>query len=120
VRSRSVDDTGTATAELAVALPAVALLLLTILTVSSVVIAHVRCLDAARAGARWAARGEDSADVRRVAAEGAPTASRVSVASSGTTVTVTVTARVTVPWSLGIGGGFDVVGTASAARETPP
>lgn len=55
--------------------------------------AQVRCVDAARAGARAAARSEAPADVRRVAREAAPSGARVSVVRSGDLVRV----RVTVP-----------------------
>ena len=55
--------------------------------------AEVRCVDAARAGARAAARSETPGDVRRVALEAAPSGARVSVARAGDLVTV----RVTVP-----------------------
>jgi hypothetical protein len=55
--------------------------------------AQVECVDAARAGARAAARSEPPADVLRVAREAAPSGARVSVGRAGDLVTV----RVTVP-----------------------
>lgn len=55
--------------------------------------AEVECVDAARAGARAAARSEPGADVVRVAREAAPSGARVSVGRAGDLVTV----RVTVP-----------------------
>ena len=51
-------DRGSVTAELAVGLPAVVLLLVALLTVASAAIAQTRCTDAARAGRpRGRARG---------------------------------------------------------------
>lgn len=95
------------------------ILLLTILTVSSVAITHVRCLDAARAGARSAARGESTSEVERVAGLTAPARARVSVLATRQTVTVRVEARVSAPWGLGLAAGFEVSGEATAQRETP-
>ncbi|WP_456847646.1 TadE/TadG family type IV pilus assembly protein, partial [Cellulomonas sp. P5_C6] len=51
-------DRGSVTAELAVGLPAVALLLVAVLTVGAAAVAQTRCTDGARAGARAAALGE--------------------------------------------------------------
>jgi hypothetical protein len=68
-------DQGSVTAELAVGLPAVVLVLAMVLVVASTAIAQTRCSDGARAGARAAALGEDDAAVaavaRRVAGDGA-------------------------------------------------
>lgn len=60
------------TAELAVGLPAVALLAVLCAAVVAVAATHVRCVDAARSGARELARGEDPAVVRALVAERAP------------------------------------------------
>jgi hypothetical protein len=56
-------------------------------------VAQIECVDAARAGARAAARSEKPADVLRVAREAAPAGAEVSVSRAGDVVTV----RVTVP-----------------------
>ncbi|NUU16081.1 pilus assembly protein TadE [Cellulomonas humilata] len=83
-------DRGSVTAELAVGLPAVVLLLVALLTVASAAVAQTRCTDAARAGARSAALGEADGTVvataRRLAGEGAA----VAVSRSEGWVTVTV------------------------------
>ena len=50
-------DGGMATAELAVVLPTLVLVIAVGLTMVSVVLAQVRCVDAAREAARAAARG---------------------------------------------------------------
>ena len=60
-------DRGSVTAELAVGLPAVVLLLVALLAVASTAIAQTRCTDAARAGARAAALGEPDGDVAATA-----------------------------------------------------
>jgi Flp pilus assembly protein TadG len=66
-------DRGTVTAELAVALPVLVLLLVAALTAVSAVTTQMRCVDAAREAVRAAARGEsDGAALgRRVAPPGA-------------------------------------------------
>jgi secretion/DNA translocation related TadE-like protein len=51
-------DRGSATAETAVALPAVVVAVSVVLAVGQLVVAQVRCVDAARAAARSLARGE--------------------------------------------------------------
>ena len=83
-------DRGSVTAELAVGLPAVVLLLVALLTVASAAVAQTRCTDAARAGARSAALGEPDGEVvataRRLAGVGAEVA--VSRAEGWVTVTV--------------------------------
>jgi Flp pilus assembly protein TadG len=87
-------DRGSVTAELAVGLPAVALLLVALLTVASAAVAQTRCTDAARAGARAAALGEADGTVlataRRVAGDGAA----VAVSRSDGWVTVAVSSPV--------------------------
>jgi hypothetical protein len=84
---------GYVTAEAAVVIPvlvAVAGLLVWGLMAGA---AQVRCVDAARAGARAAARSETPAEVLRVARAAAPGGAEVSVGRSGDLVRV----RVTVP-----------------------
>ena len=87
------DERGTATAELAVALPAVMVALGAVLAVGQVAVAQVQCLDAARAGARAGARGDGAAVVADLVREAAPGAV-VSVRTSGARLTVVVTRRV--------------------------
>jgi hypothetical protein len=83
---------GTVTAELAVALPGVVLLAVALLVVGQAGIGEVRCTDAARAGARFAARGEAASAVAAEAARLAPPGARVAVTRSGDAVRVDVTA----------------------------
>lgn len=81
------------TAELAVAIPALTLVLLMALTAVRAGIDQVRCTDAARVGARLAARGEAPEAVRREAARVAPEGAQVSIGSDGNHAIVEVHAR---------------------------
>jgi len=84
-------DGGYVTAEAAMVIP-------TLVTVAALLVwglmaaaAQIRCVDAARAGARAAARAETPADVLRVARAAAPAGAQVSVRKSGGMVRVRVT-----------------------------
>ncbi|QAY69831.1 pilus assembly protein TadE [Xylanimonas protaetiae] len=57
-------ERGAVTAELAVGLPVVVLLLVAVLTIAAASGAQLRALDAARAGARGVAIGQDEGEVR--------------------------------------------------------
>lgn len=112
-------DRGSATAELAVVLPA--LLLVTVLCVWAVasVAVHLQCLDAARTGARALARDETVAQVVAVVEARAPGDAQVRVEHlDGGLVAVEVHARVALPgpWR-GDGPGVTVGGRAVAAGE---
>ena len=86
-------DRGMATAEVAVALPALVVLVAAGMTAVSVLTAQLRCVDAAREAARAAARGEDAAIVRSLAERSGPDGSDVQVTSGGQEVEVTVSAE---------------------------
>ncbi len=109
-------ERGTATAELAVVLPAVVLLAL--LGIWSVLLgaAQLRCVDAAGVGARAVARGEPVEVVRAVVAEVAPAGSQVEIGRDGDRVVVEVRARVRLPWP-GSGGGVELGDRAVAWSE---
>src|SRR2546430_2996457 len=84
-------DRGSVTAELAVALPALVLLLLAGLTAVMAVLAKLECVDAAREAARAAARGDSGITAgARVAPHGAT----VLVDADGELVRATVRAPV--------------------------
>jgi hypothetical protein len=104
-----------ATAELAVVLPTLVLIIAAGLSMVSVVLEQVRCVDAAREAARAAARGEPVDVVRAVASRVGPGAASVDVAAGADQVRVTVSARA------GRVGGllptFRVTATAVALRE---
>jgi TadE-like protein len=91
------DDTqrGSVTVEVAVALPALVLVVAIALWGVSVAAAHVACVDAARAGARAAARGEPPPAVRAAVLRGAPSGARVATRRDGdvTEVDVSVVLR---------------------------
>jgi hypothetical protein len=105
-------DRGSATAELAVSLPALMLMVFLALTAVAAVRTQLQCVDAAREAARAAARGEPGpAAGRRVAPPGAV----VTVTVDGDIVRATVGTHVRP-----LGGrlpGFDVSATAVAAVE---
>lgn len=82
------------TAETALALPAVVVALALVLGVAQVGAAQVRSLDAARAGARRAARGDTPGSVVAAARAVGPRGAAVAVSRSGSTVRVTVAAPV--------------------------
>ncbi len=86
------------TAETAVALPALVLVLTASLWAVAATDAQLRCVDAARAGARAAARGEAPEQVRAVVLRLAPADTTVSVAAGAGTVRVEVTATVRPLW----------------------
>jgi hypothetical protein len=87
-------EQGSVTAELAVALPAVVLVLVAVLVLAASAVTQLRCADAARAGARAAAIGEDASAVRSTAARVAGEGAQIAVAHDGDWVTVSVSAAV--------------------------
>ena len=82
------------TAETAVVLPVLLLVLAGAVAAVTIVGAQLRCVDAAREGARAAARGEDVATVRSLTAEAAPSGAAVVVTVGEEEVRVGVTARI--------------------------
>lgn len=85
-------DRGMVSAELALAIPSVLLVLAICLTALALGIDQVRVVDAARVAARAASRGEDPGLVRELASDRAPTGSRVSLSQDADEVRVVVTA----------------------------
>jgi len=88
------------TAEAALVLPVLVLLLGVGVGTVAAVTAQLRCIDAAREGARAAARGESVDIATELAGQAAPDGAEVTVSVGTERVTVTVTARVE------IGGGL--------------
>jgi Flp pilus assembly protein TadG len=82
------------TAETAVVLPVLLLVLAGVVAAVIVVGAQLRCVDAAREGARAAARGEDTAVVTALAGRAAPVGSVITVGGGAEEVRVAVTARI--------------------------
>jgi hypothetical protein len=116
--SGNSDDTGTATAELAVVIPAVVLLAASGVWAVAAAAAQLRCVDAAGTGARALARGETTAAVSRAVAEVAPAGADVSISRTGelAVVEVRMTVRLPGPWPRA-GPGVVVGDRAVAALE---
>ncbi|MFF8942591.1 TadE family type IV pilus minor pilin [Streptomyces sp. NPDC014864] len=85
-------DRGFVTAEAAMALPVLVLVVTALVWGLLVVLAQIQCVDAARAGARAAARQDPDGAVTEVAREVAPHGASVSVARKGGEVRVVVVA----------------------------
>lgn len=105
-----------ATAEFAVALPAVVLVLALSLGATGLALDQIRCVDAARAGARAASRGDSFEAVILVTRRAAPAHAVVSTATSGGLVQVSVVSRPRVAGSV-LPGWLRASSTASAALE---
>lgn len=82
------------TAETAVVLPVLLLVLAGAVAAVTVVGAQLRCVDAAREGARAAARGDDAAAVAQIVQQAAPDGADVSSVRTGEDVRVAVTVQV--------------------------
>ena len=111
-------DAGYVTAETAVVLPALLLVLALGIWVLQAVGAQLRCTDAAAMAARAAARGDAAAVVEATGRRAAPAGAAVEVVTGAETVTVRVDATVR-PLGGVLAGlpGLHVSGRAVAARE---
>lgn len=105
-------DRGSVTAELAVGLPALVMLLLAGMTAVGAVTTKLQCVDAAREAALAASRGEPGTPA---GARLAPDGAEVSVRTEGDTVVATV--RAPVPVLTGRLPGLRVEATTVAAVE---
>ena len=115
---RRRSDRGSVTAETAVLLPVLLIVLAAAVGVLACVASQLRCIDAARAAARVAARGDDPAVVRTTAERLAPPGARVTIVSTGDVVEVRVRAEVR-PFGSSLQGlgSVDVTGRAVALIE---
>ena len=113
--SKPSADRGVVTAEIAVALPALVIVVLAAITAVSAMTAQLRCFDAAREGARAAARGEAPAAVHDIATRVAPQRATVTVVPAGDRISVAVST--TVRLLAGRGPAIRVAGRAVAAAE---
>jgi TadE-like protein len=117
-------DRGAVTAEFAVTLPAVVLLLALLLAGSAAGITQLRLEEAARAGARALARGDGSAAVEGIVRRLAGDAASASILAEGEWLRVTVAAKVSgplgsiIPWTLSASASARVESPDSA--EAPP
>lgn len=108
---------GAVTAEFAVTLPAVLLLLAMLLAGASAGVTQLRLEEGARAGARALARGDDSATVDRIVRTLAGGSASAAVSADGEWLQVTVTDRVGGP--LGASIPWVLSARASTRSETP-
>ncbi len=112
---------GSVTAETAVILPLLLVVLTAAISVLAIVGAQLRCVDAARSAARVAARGDSLDLVRSTGERSAPAGAAVRLISTADTVEVVITAEVRP-----LGGALRIVpvvavrGRAVAAREAAP
>ncbi|MFI0035496.1 TadE family type IV pilus minor pilin [Streptomyces mutabilis] len=86
-------DKGFVTAETAVVLPVLVVFAMALVWGLLVVAAQIQCVDAARTGARAAARQDPADAVAEVAREAAPRGARVTVSREGDRVRVVVVAE---------------------------
>ncbi|MGI5224080.1 TadE family type IV pilus minor pilin [Actinoallomurus sp. CA-142502] len=107
------------TAETAVALPALVVVMAVALWGVSAAAAQIACLDAARAGARAAARGEPQAEVRSAVLRAAPPNARVALSRDETTTKVVVQAQADSPLR-GLFPALQLEAQAIAATEPQP
>jgi hypothetical protein len=108
---------GSVTAETAVALPALVVVLALALWAVGTVDAQLRCVDAARLAARALARGDPRAAAVAAAEQAAPPGAGISVTQSGQLVTVVVSLRVAMTGAWTGSPGLQVQGRASADAE---
>jgi Flp pilus assembly protein TadG len=103
------------TAETAVVLPVLLFVLAGAVAVLTVLGAQLRCVDAAREGARAAARGEPDAAISRLVGQLSPHGAVTRVTGEGDEVRVTVTVRVAPVGALPF--AVSLSGAAVAVRE---
>ena len=113
---RARREPGMVTAELAATLPAVVFVLVVLLNAVVLGIDQVRCVDAARAAARSAARGDSASRVQQIGERAAPDGAAISVAASGRSVTVHVSSPVPGPFAW-LAGGQRLGADVTAERE---
>ncbi|MFI0238183.1 TadE family type IV pilus minor pilin [Streptomyces sp. NPDC016845] len=111
--SGSRRDRGMVTAEAAVVLPVLVAFTMGLVWALLAASAQIRCVDAARAGARAVARQEPRDAAITAAREAAPNGARVEVSREGDLVRVTVRVRAAGPGPLGV----DLSAQAVAAAE---
>ncbi|WRZ09074.1 pilus assembly protein [Streptomyces sp. NBC_00385] len=90
------------TAEAAMVIPVMVIFALVLLWALMAASGQIRCVDAARAGARAAARSEPETQVREAALSAAPERARVEVERAGQLWRVTVTAPAPGPGPLAV------------------
>lgn len=109
---RPRDESGAATAELAMALPLLVAVTLGLVWLLGVGAAQLRVVDAARESARASARGEDAGDAVARGLRVAPEGSRITLREGGGQVTALAVAEVSGP-----GGLFDFLPGVAVRAE---
>ncbi|MFD1937168.1 MULTISPECIES: TadE family type IV pilus minor pilin [Nonomuraea] len=104
------------TAETAAVLPALMVVLAAALWAVTVVNTHLRCVDAARTGARAAARGEPLAQVRERTKAIAPRGARVDITRGADVTRVDITTQARPPWASAL-PPVEVRASATTATE---
>jgi Flp pilus assembly protein TadG len=115
-------ERGSATAETAVTLPALLLAVGVCVWALGLVASHLRCAEAARAGARAAARGEPAANVAEAATRAARRPANVTTDASDGWVTVRVSwsVRPSVPLLARLLPASTVTADATVRAEEEP
>lgn len=109
-------ERGAITAEIAVALPSLVLVLAVALGALEAAATHIACVDAARLGARALARGDTAEAAQQIALRSAPDEARAEVETDSPYARVTVSAPVRLG---GVGGSLVVVkGRAATPLES--
>lgn len=112
-------DRGSVTAEAAVALPALLLVLAVLIGALNLALAQIRCVDAARIAARGVARGESGGTSGDQARSAAPPGATVRISRGGDLVQVEVSVRLRPVKHLPLPAVL-VRGTANALVEAEP
>ncbi|WSY93501.1 pilus assembly protein [Streptomyces sp. NBC_00873] len=113
-------DRGAVTAEAAMVIPVLVLFALALLWALVAAAAQIRCVDAARAGARAAARSEPEAQVLAVTRSVAPDRARVEVERAGELWRVRVAAPTPGPGALALTLRADAVAMAEDTLGAEP
>ncbi|MEV7402831.1 TadE family type IV pilus minor pilin [Streptomyces sp. NPDC091267] len=108
------------TAEAAMAIPVLVVFALALLWALMAASAQIRCVDAARAGARAAARSEPAAQVREAALSAAPDRAGVEVERTGELWRVKVAAPTPGPGPLSVTLRAEAVASAEDAAGVTP
>ncbi|MBB1259910.1 TadE family type IV pilus minor pilin [Streptomyces alkaliterrae] len=112
------DERGQATAETAAVLPVLVLLTGMLLWGLLATVSYLQCVDAARVGARAAARGDPPAEVLALAGRSAPRGSRVRLEWEGELVRVRVSARAAGPGALAVELSAEAVARVEQPRSS--
>ncbi|MFD5409472.1 TadE family type IV pilus minor pilin [Streptomyces nojiriensis] len=118
--ARGKSDRGYVTAEAALVIPALVLFAALLVWALMAAAAQIRCVDAARAGARAAARSEPVEVAEAAARAAAPPGARVELARTGDLWRVRVAAKAPGPGGLPVRLGAQAVALAEDSVGPPP